>query len=297
MGRATFGLCSLTIAACAADLSDPSASHVLRDHQSSFDRPTVFGGERPTTLRTPATLEDGKLYPLVVVLHAYGGSGDVQTRYFGLQSLPTDGEALVLAPDGTRDLSGQRFWDADPACCDFGNLNPDDVGYIGSLIDDVIATWPVDPQAVRIVGHSNGAFMAYRMACERADVVRAIASLAGGASSVAALCQPSEPVAVLHVHGTLDTVIPYNGGVGPGALRSVSQWAAHNGCGMTRGAGPTLDLETSIAGSETTTAAHVGCPSGGAVELWTMWGNGHFPVSGWRIGSAMMGWFGSAPDL
>src|SRR5687767_5309804 len=145
-------------------------------------RPTEFGGDRPVTLRAPSTLEDGKLYPLVVVLHGYGVNGDIQTAYFGVRSLPLEGKALLLAPDGTADSSGRLFWDADLICCDYENRNPDDVGYLGKLIDDVLATWPVDPDAVHLIGHSNGAFMAYRMACARADVVRKIGALAGAAA-------------------------------------------------------------------------------------------------------------------
>ena len=58
-------------------------------------RPTVFGGDRPTTLRVPTTLEPDKLYPLIVVLHGYGVNGDIQTGYFGVRSLPLEGKALV----------------------------------------------------------------------------------------------------------------------------------------------------------------------------------------------------------
>ena len=256
----------------------------------SGQRPTTFGGDRPTTLEAPSYLQDGELYPLVVVLHGLGASGQLQTGYLGLRSLPLEGKVLVLAPDGTEDAMGRRFWNADPVCCDFDHRNPDDVAYLGGLIDEVKATWPVDPNAISVIGHSNGSFMAYRMACERADVVRSIAGLAGGAASMPAMCNPSQPVEVLHIHGTEDDVVPYDGGFGPGAVASVEQWAIHNGCGTTRTVGAPIDLEATLAGAETTTEAADGCPATGAVELWTLQGANHIPPSGGRIGQAIMDW-------
>ncbi|MEO7093920.1 MAG: PHB depolymerase family esterase, partial [Polyangiales bacterium] len=148
------------------------------DGGSDGPRPTTFGGERPVDLKAPATLTAGKQYPLVVVLHGYGASGFVQSAYFNTTMLPAMDAALVIAPDGTVDAGGKQFWNADAACCDFEGQKPDDVAYLGGLLDDVIDAWPVDRDQVFVLGHSNGGFMAYRMACERADVIAAIGSLA-----------------------------------------------------------------------------------------------------------------------
>lgn len=263
-------LVSLTLASCGGD------------DGGGGPRPLIFGGDRPAELSAPASPTPGKLYPLIVVLHGYGVNGFTQTAYFGLGGVADRDEALLIAPDGTLDSSGKQFWNADPACCDFGNKNPDDVAYIGGLIDDISATWPVDPEAVYLVGHSNGGFMSYRMACERADVIAAIAPLAGMASSTPAACQPSRAVNVLHLHGTADAAVPYqSGGSGIGALGaegSVLQWAGHNGCGTTLTAGERLDLESSQAGTETQTHTVTGCPPDGAVELWEIQGASHIPV-------------------
>lgn len=236
-------------------------------------RPMTFGGDRPTQLQVPASFDPTKTYPLLVVLHGYGASGFVQESYFGLKALPDAGQAFVLAPDGLIDSMDHPFWNADPACCDYDMTHPDDVGYLGGLIDSVSAAWPVDPGAVLVLGHSNGAYMAYRMACDRADVVTNIIAVAGAAASDAATCVPHQPVEVLHIHGTTDTEVPYV----PIANDSVAQWVEHDGCAATRTAGPDLDLDYSIAGAETHTATADGCPAGIAVELWTMEGASHLP--------------------
>jgi polyhydroxybutyrate depolymerase len=249
-------------------------------------RPKTYGGDRPAELKTPPTLTEGKQYPLLVVLHGYGASGFVQTAYFGVGGLPAADQALLIAPDGTTDSSGKQFWNADSACCDFGHTNVDDVAYIGGLIDAISHDWPVDKNQVFVLGHSNGGYMAYRMACERADVIAAIGSLAGNASSSPSACTPSAKVNVVHMHGTLDGTVPYSG-----AMPSVDQWSAKNGCGTTRSETTTKDLDNSVTGAETHINVTAGCPTNGAVELWTMDGSGHIPVMNTMFAPAIMDWF------
>jgi len=258
-------------------------------------RPLTFGGDRPVDLKVPPTLTEGRRYPLYLVLHGFGASGFGQAAYLGVSGLPAANEALVLAPDGTPNSAGRLFWNADPVCCDFENQGPDDVAYLGGLLDDVLETWPVDPDEVYVVGHSNGGFMAYRLACERADVIAAIASLAGNASSNAATCQPVREVNVLQIHGTADATVPYaagGSGVGTvGAEGSVMQWGAHNGCGTTRTDGAPLDLEAGIPGAETHPHSTSGCPANGAVDLWEMQGAGHIPNFGPTFTPTLVQWF------
>lgn len=231
--------------------------------------PLVFGGDRPVELQVPELLE-GETYPLVVILHGYGASGFLQQAYFEMSDLAEREGVFVVAPDGLTDSAGRQFWNADATCCDFDGANPDDVGYLGGLIDDVAAAWPVDRARIRVIGHSNGGFMAYRLACERADVVTSIVVLAGVAASVP--CTPAAPVHVLHLHGTADELVPY-----AAAEPSVDEWAGHNGCTGARAAAGTIDVDGAVAGDETEQAVTAGCPDDGAVELWTMTGSGHLP--------------------
>ncbi|HEX5060959.1 MAG TPA: PHB depolymerase family esterase [Kofleriaceae bacterium] len=259
------------IAACSSDSTPPGK---------------IYGGDRPAELKTPATLTEGKQYPLLVVLHGFGASGFVQTAFFGVGGLPGEDKALLIAPDGTENSTGQQFWNADPACCDFEHHNPDDVAYIGGLIDDISADWPVDKKQVFILGHSNGGYMAYRMACERADVIAAIASLAGNASSTSANCNPSQKVNVVHLHGTADDTVPYSG-----ATPSVDQWATKNGCGTTRSETTTYDFDSAVEGAETHVNPQADCPANGDVELWTMEGSTHIPVMNATFAPTIFDWF------
>jgi polyhydroxybutyrate depolymerase len=261
-------------------------------------RPSELGGDRPVSVQAPAVLEPGRSYPLVLVLHGYGASGFLQTAFLGLSGWPTERGAILLAPDGTPNSDGTRFWNASPACCDFEDTGVDDVAYLGGLIDEAIATYPVDPARVFLVGHSNGAYMAYRLACERADVVAAIGGLAGAATSLdGSSCNPARPVNVVHLHGTEDADVEYAGGFNgdaeyPGAVESVRQWRVHNGCtGEGEEVAARYDFDVTVGGVETAVKAAIGCPAEGAVELWTMNGSGHVPVMRPDFAATLWAWF------
>jgi len=248
-------------------------------------RPTTFGDTRPVDLQIPANFDDGTSYPLIVVLHGYGASGFVQEAYFGVRAEQTAGRAFVIAPDGLTDSLGHQYWNADPGCCDFDHTNVDDSGYLGGIIDHVRTAYPID--RVLVIGHSNGGYMAYRLACDHADLVDNIVVLAGDAATDPAACQPAKPVEVLHLHGDADATVPY----AETAMRSVVQWAQHDGCGTTFHSGPTLDLDAVIPGAETSVQVADGCPTGLDLELWTLAGVGHIPSFNTMAEPTLYQWF------
>jgi polyhydroxybutyrate depolymerase len=196
----------------------------------------------------------------------------------------TDTYGFIYAyPDGALDPSGDLYWNATDACCDLFDEDINHVKYLKDLIDKLDELYNLDPQRIYIMGHSNGGFMAYRMACERAGRIAAIASLAGAADNDPAQCNPGQPVHTLQVHGTMDGTISYAGGIiasneYPGAVATTEQWAAHNGCDDEAENLPDLDLDNSILGDETTVIRYSqGCSEGGSSELWTINGGGHVP--------------------
>ncbi|MEW6161265.1 MAG: alpha/beta fold hydrolase, partial [Verrucomicrobiota bacterium] len=195
--------------------------------------------------------------------------------------------------EGTRDLLGHRFWNATEACCNANNSTVDDVAYLKAIIDGVRREFNVDVKRIYLIGHSNGGFMAYRMAAEHADVIAAIVSI-GGASSLS-FVKPISPVNILHIHGTADSIVTFNNGSAipvpsmppitfqvpyPGAVASIDQWLLFNGgASRTTESTRTLDLDLNVAGLDTVVTRGVGSAAGGAVELWAIQGGGHFPLA------------------
>ncbi len=238
---------------------------------------------RPFGVFAPASYTPDTPMPLVVLLHSFGATGAIQEAYFQLQPLAEERGFLYAHPDGTVNTIGRQFWNATDACCGFG-APVDDSAFLLALIDKVEAEFNVDPKRIYLVGHSNGGFMSHRMACDHADRIAAIVSLAGATFADVEDCDPSEPVSVLQIHGTDDETIRYDGGTilgndHPSAPVTAATWAAYDGCQTTTvDAGGALDLDAFIEGDETSTSVYEGCPSGISVELWTIVGGAHIPV-------------------
>jgi polyhydroxybutyrate depolymerase len=238
---------------------------------------------RPYDVFVPTGYDAAAPTPLVLLLHGYTASGDIQEAYFKFEPLAESRGFLYVHPDGTVDPRGEQFWNATDACCAFASDAPDDAAYLMAIIEQVSAEYNVDPKAIFLAGHSNGGFMSYRMACQHADTIAGIASLAGATFADTADCAPSEPVSVLQVHGTNDQTIFYDGGsnVGndyPSAPQTVEAWVAYNGCDTTPAVtADALDLDAGIEGADSHVEAFVGCEQGSEVELWSIDGGSHIP--------------------
>jgi polyhydroxybutyrate depolymerase len=277
--------------ASGADLGSGDDGGAMPDTQSDegddapTEAPATIGGDRPSAVFVPADWATRTDWPLIILLHGYGASGSVQDVYFGLSRRVSSAGFVLLTPDGTVSATGQRFWNATDFCCDFFNTGVDDVGYLTGLIDEAVATLRVDPRRVYLVGHSNGGFMAYRMACDRADRIAGIASLAGSLPSNPDDCQPSRPVSVLDIHGTADVTVLYDGAAStdllggyPGAEAVVAWWQGADGCSGDPESPPDADYDTAVADGETERRIWSDCSKGSEVLQWKMQGSGHIPI-------------------
>jgi polyhydroxybutyrate depolymerase len=239
----------------------------------------------------PASYDASQPAPLLLLLHGYSSRGAEIDGYLGLRAAADEHGFVTASPDGTVDDQGNQFWNATDACCNFDGSDVDDVGYVSGVIAEIQATLAIDPHRIAVVGHSKGGFMAYRMACERAEIVSSIVSLAGATFVDPEACNPSDPVSVAQVHGTADDTIRFEGGGPvsnvtrryPGAMTTAQTWAAYDGCG----AAPTvlpekLDVDAVLTDgsdpAETTVAEWSGCDTRSVVQLWTVEGGSHVPA-------------------
>jgi len=235
---------------------------------------TVLG--RPYCVHVPAAPRAG--LPVVLLLHGYTSSGGAESRYFDLDSAVERRSFILVKPDGTFDSMGQRYWNAGRH---LSANSPDDMTYLSALLEDVVATFGADVTRLFVVGHSNGAFMANRLACERSQRIAAIVSLAGAVDPDK--CQPAQPVSVLTVHGSADALIHYAGGAAgflgsyASAEATLAFWAKADGCTGARTAGKSLHLTCSSTEAETAVSSYSGCPAGVAVQHWRLDGVGHIP--------------------
>ncbi len=251
------------------------------------------GGQRSVTVRVPSGYRTGSPAPLLVLLHGYTSDATAVDDYFHLQPVLDERGVLYVVPNGTPDRAGDQFWNATDACCDLYHSGVDDSGYLQDVIHQAQDRYSVDPRRIFVVGHSNGGFMAYRMACDHSDTVAAIVSVAGAMYDDARRCSAAQPVSVLQVHGTSDRTVPYQGGTidgikVPGAMTTVVDWATFDGCAPAPAGAGRLDVATDantppgsspLPGAETRVLTfHQHCKSGSEVQLWTVQGAGHAPA-------------------
>ncbi|MFN0248429.1 MAG: alpha/beta hydrolase family esterase [Kofleriaceae bacterium] len=204
----------------------------------------TFGGrERTWRVRLPATY-DGSPRPIMFVLHGgFGTAEQIQTRQAGFDPIAEREGAIVVYPNGiaanesaTNPLVRAQTWNGGACCGPAVTENVDDVGFLTAVLDRVEAEACVDKRRVFFTGMSNGGIMSYRMACEAADRVTAIAPVAG--TLQLATCSPSRKVPLFAVHGTLDASVLFDGGTGcgPGMVMTrpipeiVTEWAGRNAC-------------------------------------------------------------------
>jgi len=243
----------------------------------------VYPGERPFTLVLPSNYQPGTPAPLIIGLHGYTAESPYAQNYFALGKVADEKGILTVYPSGSKDTNGYLFWNATPACCNFDSNSVDDEAYLLSIIDFVSKDHTVDPARIYIIGHSNGGFMAHRMACNQSDRIAAIVSLAGATYSNPKSCNPTSPVSVLQIHGSNDEVISYTGGylfssAYPSARRTIDLWGKLNECGKKPyRVLPRLDLDRKISGLETTVLRYKGCKTGANSELWTINKGKHSP--------------------
>jgi polyhydroxybutyrate depolymerase len=203
--------------------------------------------------------------PLIVVL-VPGGRGDRSDR-LGVAAAATKQGFAVLYP-----TSDDTFW----------TLNHDqgdaDVDAVTGLLDRTLAGGCFDARRISITGVSNGAGFAARMACALPDRFAAVVPVAAGYRGLDS-CPRTARASFLDIHGSADTVVPYNGKKPDRAgsvPRYTARWARRDGCA----ASPVQSTPRRLV----TRVRYRGCDPGLRVERLRLVGTDH-------------GWPGAGPPL
>ena len=248
----------------------------------------------------PSSYDGFARLPVILVLHGGGGNRAFARKLTCPGGDETSPECfdvvagakgfLVVYPDGTGApaLPDLRTWNAGGGDagwqCVSGyacNHAVDERAYFEALLRDLATVVHIDPKRVFATGHSNGAALSERLACEMPLAIAGIAPVAGGNQySTLAPCATATPV--LEIHGTADPCWPFDGGTqscadkNPGAKigvpKTLSDWRQRNGCSSTESTTPLPD----VAADGTTTTRHdYDCPKGREVVLLEVLGGGH----------------------
>jgi polyhydroxybutyrate depolymerase len=186
------------------------------------------GLNRTYTYFVPSTWTANQSLPLLILLHGLTQTGNGVMGITDFNQLAEDNQFIVVYPDGIN-----FAWNAN---MNVSVSNADDMGFIESLASSFQQAYNTNPLKQYLVGFSNGGFMSHKMACESSMCFAAIATVAGNMSdTVYANCNPVYNPAVLHIHGTADAVVPYNGGTATGVSvdQTMQKWAGFLNCSGT----------------------------------------------------------------
>ncbi|MDJ0749158.1 MAG: PHB depolymerase family esterase [Woeseiaceae bacterium] len=262
-------LLGLTIIAACGKAPEPERPAQMERHTLQHD-----GLTREYFVFLPSTYGGDTAPPVALFLHGYGGTatGTEAQVAQGLNRYAEEYGYAMVYPQGTWFMSSAgdgkpravTSWNhisdgfdtgpAGPICtpdrykvpcppecgncgrCGWTSCN-DDVGFLKSLVDEVIERWSVDNKRVYVAGFSNGAMMANRMACEASELFAA-AALVGGRLEPGFECTPTRQMPLLQINGGADETVPHDGRVSSGgwffaSTTAVSrEWNDEEACGV-----------------------------------------------------------------
>lgn len=258
-----------------------AVSFEARGEDPSPERRTLTsdGRERVFHLYVPASLEQGKVAPLLICFHGAGGNGVAELNQF--RKLADEHQFLLAGPEGVN-----RRWNA--GCEDEikATGGADDVGFVRDLIGVLGREYPLDSRRIYGWGFSNGAALLHRVAAERPDMFTAIAA-AGAAMAVntSASLVPGPPVSILILVGGEDPMFGHQGNLRGGTFHTAAEtaalWCRRNRCGEA------VEIDTPVPFTRWTAPDGQGA---GEVELWIVAGGGHTPKLSGKFDTIAASW-------
>lgn len=273
-----------------ARIAERRADHGTPASPGSLQELQVQG--RKVLVHLPTGYDAARPAPLVLALHGGGGHAEhmADDEKYGLQKKADEAGFVVAFPNGYSKLPGPvsgRFatWNAGACCGDARDKEVDDVAFARAVVAAIQARYSIDARRVFAAGMSNGGMMSHRLACEAADLFRAVASVAG--TDATTRCAPSRPISVLHIHARDDDHVLFDGGAGPKAFRderkvmafvsvpeTISRWVQRDHC---TAPAHKLDMPDGRAGARDAAfcEAYDGCSGGVSVQLCVTEAGGH----------------------
>jgi polyhydroxybutyrate depolymerase len=250
---------------------------IVCDRQLRFPSPVEIampGNRRALLYRLP-----GGPRPTLVVLHPYSGDARSTAKYSGFLQTAIPHGFNVVVPDAVA-----NEWHDSPQAqtCD-----TDDIRFIASLVENLVADQIADRRRVFVAGISNGGMMAFTMVWARPDLFAGIGTISAGMPKHAfESYRAAKAMPLIMVNGDGDDVLPYEGGeLGEPSgffrnIASVEQTAAlfarANGCAAIQAKRTRIrDRSRQIE------RIHWDCPPNCAVTVTRIIGGGH-DVIGWR---------------
>lgn len=186
------------------------------------------GMQRQYLVKTPENYES---LPVLFFLHGLGDNINHVNSEHNFQQVANKYNWMVVIPQAINEGNGS-MWNAA-----LMNSTIDDSGFLMALLDSLAVQYPINQDSVFFTGFSMGGFMSHRMAIEHGDRINAAAPVSGLITYAMANQAAVAPVRMLHIHGTNDNVVGYDGysqyfgsNLGLGVDAILDYWKNANGC-------------------------------------------------------------------
>jgi polyhydroxybutyrate depolymerase len=228
------------ILSCNKDNNDEKTSCAENENAETL---THNDEERAYILYVPNSYDGTTNVPLMLNFHGFGGNASYYMNDADMRSLADTENFILVYPQGTC-LDGNPHWNASLPSAD--NKSPaDDFGFIEALIDELSMNYNIDLERVYACGYSNGAMFAYGLACYKSNLIAAIGSVSGVMLDTD--CTILHPTALINIHGTDDSVLPYNGSTDYNSVETaINYWTTVNNTDTTPITNTENDNGTSI---------------------------------------------------
>ena len=192
---------------------------------------------REYLLYVPEKYRETEGLPLLLVLHGRLETGDTVMRGTAFNQIADQKGFAVAYPYGIK-----KSWADGRGAVPADKKGVDDVRFISTLIDSLIAQYNIDSGKVFVCGYSNGAIMANRLSVEITEQLAGMASVEGDASWADLKHFPlPKHLPVMFINGTADRLVKYEGGTGgllgnysfPSVEQVIAVWKKFNGCSDT----------------------------------------------------------------
>ena len=185
--------------------------------------------QREYIVRTPAQ-QDGDI-PVLYFLHGLGDNITRLDNEFHFQQIADQIGWAIVVPQALNEGYG-TMWNAGLTAS-----TTNDSGFLMALLDSLVEPYHINLDSVFFTGFSMGGFMTHRMAIEHGDRITAFAPVSGLITTYMANHTAVAPVRMLHIHGTTDPVVGYDGGsqyfgyqLGLSVDNILKYWQDANGC-------------------------------------------------------------------
>jgi poly(3-hydroxybutyrate) depolymerase/peptidoglycan/LPS O-acetylase OafA/YrhL len=194
-------LCVAVVLAGGAVAGAKIVSVANRTINSSTSTMQVGSMTRSYTVFTPAKKALPAAAPIIIVLSGLNSEQDQEIARDELRPYVSAGQAELVYP-----LAYRESWNAIGCCSWAGWAKVNDTGFIEALAKRLD---PGNARPIYLMGYSNGARLAYTIACTDPLLFDGIAAVKGDPMQ---WCDISVPQKILQVASTDDTDVPYTTG-------------------------------------------------------------------------------------